>query len=71
MLQAMHTGLQGFLHFAGHSWPPEMFLQQGQVLIMPLMACISMAPIQGGNTMCLGDHEEQELSTGTRPPDEL
>ena len=25
------------------------------------MAYISVAPIQGGNTMCLGDHEEQEI----------
>ena len=25
------------------------------------MACILVAPIQGGNTMCLGDHEEQEI----------
>ena len=61
MQQVMCTGHQGNLHLAGHSGPPETFPQQGQGLIMPLMACISVAPIWGGKMMCLGDHKEQEI----------
>ena len=38
-----------------------MLPQQGEGSIVPLMACISVVPIQGGNMMFLGDHEEQEI----------
>ena len=67
MLQAMHTGFWGLLHLPGHSQPPEMFLQQGQGSSMPLIACILVAPIQGGNTLCLGDHKEKEIGLTLGP----
>ena len=50
MLQTMCAGPDGFLHLVGHSWPPEAFLQQGPCTVTPLMACISVASIQSGNT---------------------
>ena len=58
MLQGIDAGFYGFLHLVGHSWPPGVFLQQKQGTVAPLMTCISVAPIQSGNTVCLGDHEE-------------
>ena len=61
MLQAMCAGLDRLLHLVGHTWPPEALSQQGQGMVMPLMTCISVAPIQSGNMMGLGDHKEQEI----------
>ena len=66
MLQAMCAGLQGFLHLISHPWPTEVFAQQRQGMVMPLMTCISVPPIQSGNTVCLGDHEEQIFSFAFR-----
>ena len=65
MLQVMCAGFYGLLHLVGHSCPPEAFPQQAQGMVMPLMTCISVAPIQSGNTVCLGDHEEQEIFSFT------
>ena len=62
MLQAMHAGLDKMLHLVGHTWLSEALLQQRQGTVTPLMTCISVAPIQSGNTMVLGDHEEQIFS---------
>ena len=60
MLQATHAGFYGLLHPVGHSLPSEEFLQQAQGMVVPLMTCILVAPIQSGdNIVCLGDHEEQ------------
>ena len=61
MLQAMCAGFYGLLHLVDHSLPQDTSPQQRQGMVMPLMTCISVAPIQSGNTVCLGDHEEQEI----------
>ena len=65
MLQAMCAGLQGFLYLVSHPQPPETFPQQQQGTVMPLMTCISVAPIQSGGIVCLGDHEEHEIFSVT------
>ena len=76
MLKAIHAGFYGLLHLVGFSWPSEAFPEQWQGMVMPLMTCISVAPIQCGNTVCPGDHKELQfwlwaLNVGTRPTAEL
>ena len=61
MLQAIHAGLYGLLHLVGYSQLPEVFLQQRQGMVMTLMTGILVAPIQGSNMVCLGDHKEQKI----------
>ena len=61
MLQAMCAGFYGLLHLVGHSWPPEVFPQQRQCTVMPLMTYILVAPSQSDNVVCLGDHKELEI----------
>ena len=76
VLQAMCAGLDRLVHLVGHTWPQEVLPQQKQGKIMPLMSCISVAPIQSGNMMDLGTTKSKissvspwALSIGIRHPD--
>ena len=58
----MHTGLNTLLHLIGHAWPPEMLPQQRQGMVMSLMTCISMTPIQDATQWAFGTVKSRRSS---------
>ena len=54
MLDALLAAANHLLHLSGHSWPPELVMQQAQCLLLALVSSIMLTSIYGIYPVNLG-----------------